>query len=174
MVHELAHQWTGDLLRLDLWQHLWLNEGFASYMEWLWLERTGVITLPEIYGILTGVPAADPFWDVMTGNPGPADLFDVEAVYLRGALTLHALRLEVGDEVFFGILREWVASQAGGTVTTDEFIALAEEQSGRQLDDFFQAWLFTAEKPPGLPDAPAEAAAAQTAGDLLPGSTLGR
>jgi aminopeptidase N len=175
VVHELAHQWTGDLLRIDRWQHLWLNEGFASYMEWLWLDRTGVITLPEIYGLLTGIPAADPFWDVMTGNPGPADLFDVEAVYLRGGLTLHALRLEVGDAVFFGIVAEWVASQAGGTVTTDEFIALAEQKSGRQLDDLFQAWLFTAEKPPGLPDAPAEApAAARAVGDLLPGSTLGR
>jgi aminopeptidase N len=175
VVHELAHQWTGDLLRVDRWQHLWLNEGFASYMEWLWLDRTGVITLPEIYNLLTGIPAADPFWDVMTGNPGPADLFDVEAVYLRGALTLHALRLELGDEVFFGLLTKWVASQAGSTVTSDEFIALAEQESGRQLDDFFEAWLFTAAKPPGLPDAPPEApAAARAVGDLLPGSTLGR
>jgi aminopeptidase N len=53
----------------------------------------------------------------------------------------------VGDEVFFDILTEWVASQAGGTVTTDEFIALAEKESGQDLDEFFTTWLFTPKKP---------------------------
>jgi aminopeptidase N len=73
------------------------------------------------------------------------------AVYDRGAMTLQALRQTVGDDVFFGILEEWVASQAGGTVTTDEFIGLAEKMSGMQLDDLFDTWLFTPEKPAGLP-----------------------
>jgi aminopeptidase N len=160
VVHELAHQWTGDLLRVDAWQHIWLNEGFATYAEWLWLERAGMATVQQIFDDLSAVPAEDPFWDVLTGDPGPADLFDYEAVYLRGALTLHALRLAVGDEVFFDILKEWVASQAGGTVTTDEFIAVAEKVSGMQLDALFDAWLFTPGKPAGLPDAPPDAGAA--------------
>jgi aminopeptidase N len=159
VVHELAHQWTGDLLRLDSWQHIWLNEGFATYAEWLWLEREGLATAQQIFDDLSGIPADDPFWDVLTGDPGPADLFDYEAVYLRGAMTLHALRLAVGDEVFFDILEEWVASQAGESVTTDEFIAVAEKVSGMQLDELFDAWLFTPGKPAGLPDAPAAGAA---------------
>ena len=69
------------------------------------------------------------------------------AVYARGAMTLHELRLAVGDDDFFRILRRWTASQAGGNVNTDEFIALAERISGQQLDELFAAWLFTPGRP---------------------------
>ena len=147
VVHELAHQWTGDLLRVDLWQHIWLNEGFATYAEWLWLEREGISTPQDEFDfILAEFPPE--FWEITIGDPGAAvdQLFDI-AVYYRGAMTLQALRVAVGDDVFFDILAEWVASQAGGTVTTDEFIALAEKLSGQQLDELFTEWLFT----PGIP-----------------------
>jgi aminopeptidase N len=151
VVHELAHQWVGDLLRLDLWQHIWLNEGFATYAEWLWLEREGLATPQEVFDDIAA-NAPPEFWQTTIGDPGAdvAALFDI-AVYDRGAMTLQALRQTVGDDVFFGILEEWVASQAGGTVTTDEFIGLAEKMSGMQLDDLFDTWLFTPEKPAGLP-----------------------
>jgi aminopeptidase N len=71
-------------------------------------------------------------------------------VYERGALTLHALRLHVGDEAFFTILRTWTARFHNGNATTEDFIALAEEVSGEQLDDFFESWLFS----PALPQLP--------------------
>ncbi|MCF6745141.1 M1 family metallopeptidase [Blastococcus sp. KM273128] len=147
VVHELAHQWIGDLLRIDEWRHIWLNEGFATYAEWLWLEREGLATTQETFdAIAAAVPPE--FWDLTIGDPGPAteNLFDI-AVYYRGAMTLQALRDEVGDETFFAIVEQWVATQAGGTVTTEEFIALAEKVSGQQLDELFQRWLFT----PGNP-----------------------
>lgn len=70
-------------------------------------------------------------------------------------MTLHALRLEIGDEDFFRLLRRWTSSQSGGNVRTAEFTALAERVSGEQLDAFFTAWLFKPEKPAGLPDAAA-------------------
>jgi aminopeptidase N len=160
VVHELAHQWTGDLLRLDLWQHIWLNEGFATYAEWLWLEREGLATPQEIFDDVAA-NAPPEFWETTIGDPGPdvGALFDI-AVYYRGAMTLQALRQTVGDDVFFGILEEWVASQAGNTVTTDEFVRLAEKMSGMQLDDLFQTWLFTPEKPAGLPETVPQAPAA--------------
>ena len=66
-------------------------------------------------------------------------------------MTLQALRNEVGDDDFFEIIREWAASKSSGNGTTPEFIALAEQISGQQLDDVFDLWLFTGEKPP--PDA---------------------
>jgi aminopeptidase N len=150
VVHELAHQWIGDLLRVDLWQHIWLNEGFASYAEWLWLEREGLSTPQDEFDFVVA-NAPPEFWETTIGDPGPAteDLFD-EAVYYRGAMTLQALRTAVGDQAFFDILAEWVASQAGDTVTTDEFIALAEKVSGQELDALFTTWLFTPAKPAGI------------------------
>jgi aminopeptidase N len=150
VVHELAHQWTGDLLRVDLWQHIWLNEGFATYAEWLWLEREGLSTPQDEFDNVAAV-APPEFWQTTIGDPGATteELFDI-AVYYRGAMTLQALRTTVGDDVFFEILEEWVESQAGGTVTTEEFIALAEKESGQELDEFFQAWLFTPEMPVGI------------------------
>jgi aminopeptidase N len=151
VVHELAHQWAGDLLRLHEWQHIWLNEGFATYTEWLWLEREGLAT-PE--GVFQNVAENAPpeFWETTIGDPGPGadELLDI-TVYYRGAMTLQALRQTVGDEVFFAIVKEWVSSQAGDPVTTDEFIEVAEKLSGKQLDDLFDTWLFTPEKPAGLP-----------------------
>ena len=149
VVHELAHQWAGDHLALAAWQHIWLNEGFATYTEWLWSEREGLGTAQEIFDFYASQPADDPFWSLTIGDPGPESIFD-GPVYDRGAMTLHALRLEIGDEDFFRLLRRWMRQQAGGNVSTPEFEALAERVSGRQLDAFFDAWLFTPAKPAGL------------------------
>jgi hypothetical protein len=156
VVHELAHQWVGDDLALAAWQHIWLNEGFASYAEWLWSEREGRGTAQEIFDSIAAIPADDPFWSVAIGDPGPEQLFDI-AVYNRGAATLHALRLEVGDESFFRILRRWTRTQAGGNVTTAEFVALAERISGQDLDALFTEWLFTPARPASLGAATARA-----------------
>jgi Peptidase family M1 domain/Peptidase M1 N-terminal domain len=164
VVHELAHQWYGDSLAVEEWQHIWLNEGFATYAEWLWSEREGLGTAQENFDFFYSVfPPEDPFWAVTIGDPGAADLFNF-AVYARGAMTLHQLRLAVGDDDFFRILRRWASSQAGGNVNTTEFIDLAERISGQQLDELFQTWLFT----PGRPDIPESAAARTAAGPPAP------
>jgi hypothetical protein len=147
VVHELSHQWYGDSLAVEAWQHIWLNEGFATYAEWLWSEHEGLGTAQENFDFFYGIfPANHPFWTLTIGDPGPDHLFDFP-VYSRGAMTLHQLRLRVGDDDFFEIMRGWASTQAGGNVTTDEFIALAERISGQDLDDLFNTWLFTAEKP---------------------------
>ncbi len=147
IVHELAHQWFGDSLALERWQHIWLNEGFATYAEWLWSEREGLGTAQEVFDFFYGaIPADDPFWSLTIGDPGPEALFDFP-VYARGAMTLHQLRLAVGDDDFFQILEDWASSNRYGNVTTDGFIQLAEQISGQQLDALFDEWLFTAEKP---------------------------
>ena len=129
VVHELAHQWVGDSVSLAAWQHIWLNEGFATYAQWLWSEHEGLDTAQEIFDSFAALPADDPFWTTTIGDPGPDLLFDLP-VYMRGAMTLHALRQTVGDRDFFRILRVWARSHAGGNVTTGAFSALAERVSG--------------------------------------------
>ena len=62
-------------------------------------------------------------------------------------MTLQALREKIGDDTFFRILPTWTAEHAYGNVTTDEFIALAERESGQDLGNFFQVWLFDPAKP---------------------------
>jgi hypothetical protein len=147
VVHELAHQWYGDSLAVAQWRHIWLNEGFATYAEWLWSEETRGISAQDIFDFYySAIPEDDPFWQVVIGDPGPDLLFDI-AVYWRGAMTLHQLRLAVGDEDFFKILKRWAQKREGDNVTIDEFIAHAERISGEQLDELFETWLFTPEKP---------------------------
>jgi len=169
VVHELAHQWFGDSVALAEWKHMWLNEGFATYAEWLWGEREGLGTPQEVFdAYYREIGAGDPFWDVVVGDPGIPFLFS-DPVYLRGAMTLQALRGQVGDRDFFRILRAWAAGKAGGNGSTDQFIALAERVSGRQLDALFTTWLFTPAKPP-----PATATAAATASAARGQATLAR
>ncbi len=150
VVHELAHQWYGDSLAVRRWRDIWLNEGFATYAEWLWARHEGLGTPAAIFaGAYNALPPSDPFWSLKIGNPGPNHLFD-QPVYLRGAMTLHRLRQVVGDHDFFRILRRWAATRAGGNVTTPEFVRLAERISGRHLHELFRSWLYTSGRP-GVP-----------------------
>jgi aminopeptidase N len=153
VAHEIAHHWFGNSVRLARWSDVWLNEGFARYSEALWAEHEGGaeerdrVLAEQARTLQAGW--RDPARRFAIGDP-PADrLFD-GAVYNRGSLTLHALRGELGDERFFGLLREWHARYAGDAVTTAQFIALAEEFAGRDLAAFFDAWLYEAELPPSL------------------------
>lgn len=169
VVHELAHQWYGDSVAVDRWRDIWLNEGFATYSEWLWSEPNGLGTAQANFDALARIPAGEPVWKTVVADPGPDELFSF-ASYSRGAMTLHALRRRVGDRAFFTILRRWAAGKQDGNGSTPEFIELAEEVSGRQLDGFFREWLYKSGKPAGLPE-PAAGQRAQpaprAAADLL-------
>jgi aminopeptidase N len=143
VVHELAHQWYGDSVALARWQDIWLNEGFATYAEWLWQEHEGDRTTQQSFDrVYSGFN-----WSVPTGDPGPQRLFG-DAVYQRGAMVVHALRRTIGDPAFFALLKSWPAEHRDGTVRTEDFVAAAERAAGRDLGDFFEAWLFGTEKPP--------------------------
>ncbi|WP_436533773.1 M1 family metallopeptidase [Actinoplanes sp. HUAS TT8] len=147
IVHENAHQWFGDSVSVQSWQNIWLNEGFASYAEWLWSEKNDEGTAQEIFDYLYATyPDDASIWTTAPADPGVDELFG-DAVYDRGAMTLHQLRLAVGDDDFFTILRTWTAEHKYGNATTADFTALAEKISGQDLDALFQAWLYTPSKP---------------------------
>ncbi len=154
LVHELAHQWFGDSVSLASWPEMWLNEGFATYVEWMWAEHEGGPTVQQLADeAYASKDATDPFWTVAPGPdtlPDPSQLFS-EPVYLRGAMTLQALRTEIGDDVFFPMLRRWAQTNRNGNVSTVEFISFAEAASGRHLTTLFEDWLSTPAKPATAP-----------------------
>ncbi|WP_370946305.1 M1 family metallopeptidase [Amycolatopsis sp. cg5] len=163
IAHENAHQWFGDSVALGKWSDIWLNEGFASYAQFLWSEEQGEGTADELAQFTyDSSPADAPFWTVLPANPGADKQFD-DAVYDRGALALHALRKAVGDDSFFRILQTWSSVKKGKTAVIPEFIALAEKVSGKPLYDLFQTWLYTPAKPAVGPNGPSAAFAARAA-----------
>jgi aminopeptidase N len=146
VVHELAHQWYGDSVALERWEDIWLNEGFVTYAEWLWEEHAGGETPQQKFDTYNALDATSELWGTEVAHPGAANIFSA-AIYLRGAMTLQALRTEVGDDAFFEILRGWACANAGGNVTTAEFTNYAEQVSGQQLDTLFDTWIYSADKP---------------------------
>ena len=143
--HELAHQWFGDSVSISSWKDIWLNEAFATYAEWLWTEHTGGMSVAA--SAQTVHDSLPPQSDVLPGDPGVDHLFDVKAVYQRPAVMLQALRLTVGDDAFFTILRTYTARFAGKNATTADFISVAGEIGKRDLHDLFDAWLYRAPLP---------------------------
>ena len=154
IIHELAHQWFGDGVSTYTWEDIWLNEGFASYAEWLWLEEqqgpeflaVGISSERDRFAAAeeSGSAAFPP-----PGSPPDDDLFNA-SVYRIGAMTLHALRLTVGDEAFFETLRTYFARYNESAATTADFIVVAEEVSGQDLGDLFDQWLYG----DGIPEFP--------------------
>jgi aminopeptidase N len=146
VAHELAHQWFGNSVSPRRWQEIWLNEGFATYCEWLWEAHTGGQTPAEQFDALYARPETARFWNPPPGAPGAENLF-ASSVYQRGAMTLQALREKVGDRAFFALLRAWHLTNRDETADTADFVALAERVSRRDLDPFFQVWLYQPGKP---------------------------
>ncbi|MDZ7860288.1 MAG: M1 family aminopeptidase [Candidatus Krumholzibacteriota bacterium] len=142
IVHELAHQWWGDMVTCDDFHHIWMNEGFAVYSEALWAENKygkdrydHEMLITEYFGEGTiYVPEVND-WN---------RIFDVDLTYHKASWVLHMLRRVVGDSVFFDILRSYYSDDRYqyGTVTTEQFKDICEDLSGMQLDDFFHQWIY--------------------------------
>ena len=146
ILHELAHQWFGNSVSPATWDDIWLNEGFATYLSYMWLEeeqdRAALDdVMADLYTFLERTDAKPP-------AGVPVDEMFSRTVYVRGAWTLHALRLAVGDETFAKILRTYYQRFAGGAASTEDFIAVASEVSGRDVSDLLLPWLYDDRLPP--------------------------
>ncbi len=151
VAHELSHQWFGNSVALADWQDIWLNEGFATYSQALWQEyKRGENALnnwiKNTYN--TVIESLDQL--VPPGEPPADDLFN-GGVYEWGALGLHALRLEIGDDAFFNTLQTYYSTYRDGNVTPADLLSVAEAASGEELDQFFQDWFYS-ETVPDIPE----------------------
>ncbi|MEU6406360.1 M1 family metallopeptidase [Streptomyces sp. NPDC046985] len=144
LVHELAHQWYGDSVTPATWQDMWLNEGFATYAEWLWDEDHGGPTAQQTFDRLyDDASADDPVWSFPPGRPSDAAHISDRPVYARGAMVLHKIRQTVGDVAFLGILRGWAAAHRHGNASTAQFTAYVEQQApGDDFGAIWRDWLY--------------------------------
>lgn len=156
IAHELAHQWFGDLITCNSWEDIWLNEGFATYLESLWFEhRDGAAgydadVLDNFDSVLSGDRGSTPDQEPMVSRRwnDPFDAFRRSSnPYPKGASVLHMLRRSLGDEVFFRGVGAYVDRFKYRTVETADFRKVMEEASGRSLEQFFGQWCHR----PGVP-----------------------
>lgn len=146
IAHELSHQWFGNSVTLQRWQDIWLHEGFACYCEWLWAEESGVSSVQAEVDKHHALLAELPQDDLQLSDPGPDLMFD-DRIYKRGALTVHALRLHLGEERFFALVSDWLAEHRGGNVTTEMFLAHVRRAASEEAAALLTPWLFETELP---------------------------
>ncbi len=146
LVHEIVHQWYGDRVTPDDWRDLWMNEGMAMYLQFVWQSETSGVPIETI---LRQAAAYERQSRAVNGPPAAYDpkTFGEIQVYYGPALMWDQIRRRVGDETFWAMVKAWPESDADGTVSRDEYLPWIEDQTGADLQDLFDGWLLAKESP---------------------------
>ncbi|MGW2044890.1 M1 family metallopeptidase [Streptomyces sp. NPDC001858] len=150
LVHEVAHQWFGDSVTPKTWRDMWLNEGFATYAEWLWTEDEGGATAEQTFTGLyeEGEETYEDLWEFPPGRPTTAAQISAAPVYQRGAMVIHRIRQTVGDDAFYDLVQGWAAAHRHGNASTDDFTAYVERAvPEHDFTSIWSDWLYGAGKP---------------------------
>ncbi|MCX5362629.1 M1 family metallopeptidase [Streptomyces sp. NBC_00124] len=151
LVHELAHQWFGNSVTPRTWRDMWLNEGFATYAEWLWEEDEGGDSAQETFDALYdhGEDRFEDLWSFPPAKPtSAAHISDEGPIYQRAAMVVHKIRQTVGDDTFYDIVQGWTAAHRHGNADTGDFTAYVEKQApDEDFDAIWAQWLYGDGKP---------------------------
>ncbi|WP_411757273.1 M1 family metallopeptidase [Streptomyces venezuelae] len=147
VVHEMAHQWFGNSVTPRTWRDMWLNEGFATYAEWLWTEDHGGASAQDHFDRNHAKAADDDEWDFPPAEPPSASDISGQPVYVRGAMVIHKIRQALGDEGFRALVRGWTLRHRHGHASTKDFTSYVEAKAGRDLDAIWDSWLYGDGKP---------------------------
>ncbi|MEW6249733.1 MAG: M1 family aminopeptidase [Planctomycetota bacterium] len=147
--HELSHMWWADYVTCATWHDIWLNEGFGTYSEAIWEQyKPGSSGEPALHSAMASRRPSEPSGTVYCYDiSNHSRVFDSNLSYRKGAWVVHMLRHVLGEEAFWDVLAAHRAAHQGGSVTTDQFQALAEAVTGRDLELFFWQWVYQ----PGAP-----------------------
>ncbi|HKZ89236.1 MAG TPA: M1 family aminopeptidase [Thermoplasmata archaeon] len=152
LAHELAHQWFGDWITTKSWGHIWLNESFATYFDILWWEHflgkdEALVRLQEDRVAYLEEAAETYKRPIVTHRfLESSDMFD-RHTYEKGGNVLHMMRFVLGDDLWWKGIRHYVTKHSGQNVETNDLKIAIEEATGRNLDGFFDQWLYKAGHP---------------------------
>jgi aminopeptidase N len=147
LVHEMAHHWYGDQVTPSDWRDVWMNEGMAMYLQWMWEAEDAGITIEEQ---LAGYADSEELAREESGPPAAYDPgeFGEGNIYFGPAFMWHELRERIGDDAFFRVVRDWPAARDNASSDRDDYWAWLEQETGEDLTSFFDAWLLGEETPP--------------------------
>ena len=147
LVHEITHQWYGDLVTPTDWKDVWMNEGMTMYLQGQYEADS---SSRDIDDVMDEWAVYEEQYRAEGGPPGNYDptTFGVGNIYYGPALMWHELRRQIGDRAFWAMVRKWPPVNARGNASREDYLAWIEKETGEELTSFFDAWLLDEKTPP--------------------------